>query len=145
MSVKQTLAGLMCVISFGWAGKSPAEPQDSHAYEHSLSSSEHKRMRGDLERFSREQPRRGDFEKRRQIFRERARQRFQEADTDGNGLLNREELTRLSPNAAKNFDQIDRNVDGELSEQEVAQILRQRRRQHNQRASQHNSQQKLHR
>lgn len=81
-------------------------------------------MRSDLERFSREQLRRNDFEKRRKLLRERARQRFRDADTNRDGTLNREELARLNPGAAKNFDQFDHDGDGELSEQEVARALR---------------------
>lgn len=81
-------------------------------------------MRSDLERFSREQLRRSDFEKRRKLLRERARQRFRDADTNRDGTLNREELARLNPGAANNFDQFDHDGDGELSEQEVARALR---------------------
>ena len=84
------------------------------------------RLRGDLEQFSQQQPERAEIDKRRQYFRERAKERFRHADTNGNGLLNREELSRLNPNAARNFDEIDQDRDGELSEQEVAQILRAR-------------------
>lgn len=124
MPLKHILVHLTCLLALSWAGQAPAEPQGTDAHEHGLSSSEHKRMRSDLERFSREQPRRGDFEKRREIFRERARQRFHDADTNGDGGLSREELARLNPGAAKNFDQLDHNADGELSEQEVAQAIR---------------------
>lgn len=139
MLLKQTLVRLMCLLALGWAGQAPAAPEGGGAYERRLSNSERKRMRGDLERFSREQPRRGDFEERRRVFRERVKQRFDDADTNGNGLLNREELAGLNPNAAKNFDQFDHNADGELSEQEVAQALRQRMRQHSQRYRQQNT------
>lgn len=124
MPLKHTLVHLTCLLALSWAGQAPAEPQDTHAHQPGLSSSEHQRMRSELERFSREQPRRSDFEKRREIFRERARQRFHEADTNADGVLSREELARLNPGAAKNFDQLDRNADGGLSEQEVAQAMR---------------------
>lgn len=126
MPHQQALAKLACLLVLSWVGQAPARAEDYSAHTPNLSNSEHKRMRSDLERFSREQPRRGDFEKRRQFFRERARQRFHDADTDGNSLLNREEWTRLHPAAARNFDEIDQNGDGELSEQEVAQVLRKR-------------------
>ena len=124
MSLQQALSRLACVFVLSWAGQASAEPPDMHKDEHGLSSSEHQRMRSDLERFSREQLRRGDFEKRRNFLRERARQRFHDADTNGDGGLNREELARLNPGAARNFDQFDYNGDDELSEQEVAQALR---------------------
>ena len=86
-------------------------------------------MRRDLERFSREQPQRGEFEKRRKLLRERARQRFHAADTNHDGVLSREELGRLKPGAVKNFDQLDHNADGGLSEQEVAKAMRKQARQ----------------
>lgn len=141
LRLKQICLPLTFLLAFGLAGQASADPEASGAHERGLSHSEHKRMRGDLERFSREQPRHGDFEKRRQVFRERARLRFHEADRNGNGLLDREELTRHHPNAANNFDEIDHNADGELSEQEVAQVLRQRMRQRAQRPRQYLPQQ----
>lgn len=124
MSPQQVLSGLACVFVLSWAGQASAEPPDKHVDEHGLSRSEHQRMRSDLERFSREQLRRSDFEKRRKLLRERARQRFHDADTNGDGGLSREELARLNPGAARNFDQFDHDGDNELSEQEVAQALR---------------------
>lgn len=124
MSLQQALTKLACLLALSWAGQAPAQPEGSVGHPPVLSSSEHKRMRGELERFSREQPRHVDFEKRRQLFRERARQRFHEADTNGNGGLSRQELARLNPGAAKNFDQFDHNGDGELNQQEAAQAMR---------------------
>ena len=91
-----------------------------------LRADDRERLRGDLEQFSQQQPERAEIDRRRQYFRERAKERFRNADTNGNGLLNREELSRLNSNAAANFDEIDQDRDGELSEQEVAQILRNR-------------------
>lgn len=117
---------LGCAALVGWAGVLLAEPRPRGAHAHSLSHSERMRMRGDLERFSQEQPYREKIEMRRQMLRERGRQRFHDADRDGNGLLNRQELRHLNPNAAHHFDQIDRDRDGELSEQEVDQAMRRR-------------------
>lgn len=142
MRLKQTLFHLTFVLAFGWAGHAPAQPgmAGSNAPHHSrheskrlrgdtperLRGDERERLRGDLEQFSQQQPERAEIDKRRQYFRERAKERFRHADTNGNGLLNRDELSRLNPNAARNFDEIDQDRDGELSEQEVAQILRKR-------------------
>lgn len=136
MPLKQTLLPLTFLLAVGWVGPASAEPGGPGSYEHRFSNSERKRLRGDLERFSREQPPRGDIEKRRQVLRERAKQRFHDADTNSNGLLDREELTRLNPNAARNFDEIDHDRNGELSEQEVAQAMRQRMRLHDLRSMQ---------
>jgi len=119
---------LSCATLFGWAGGVLAEPRQRDAHAQGLSPSERMRMRGDLERFSREQPYRDKIEMRRQMLRERGKQRFHDADRDGNGLLNRQELRQLNPNAARHFDQIDRDHDGELSEQEVGQAMRRRMR-----------------
>ncbi len=66
----------------------------------------------------------GDFEARRQAIRERARARFAEADLNGDGLLNRDEMARLRPFLARHFDRIDTNHDGQVSEQELADALR---------------------
>ncbi len=97
-------------------------------------------MHGDLEQFSQQQPQYEEIKKHRQELRERAKQRFNAADTDGNGFLSREEFAHLRPNAAQYFDEIDQNQDGELSEQEVARFFRQRMRQQHQRARQMDSQ-----
>ena len=119
---------LGCATLLGWADLTPAEPRARGDHVHGLSTSERMRMRSDLERFSQEQPYREKIEMRRQRLRERSRQRFHDADRDGNGLLNRQELRHLNPNAAQHFDEIDRDRDGELSEQEVGQALRRRMR-----------------
>ena len=142
MRLKQTLFYLTFVLAFGWASHAPADPDMTgpnapHPSRHEskrlrggaperLPGDERERLRGDLEQFSQQQPQRAEIDKRRQYFRARAKERFRHADTNGNGLLNREELSRLNPNAARNFDEIDQDRDGELSEQEVAQILRKR-------------------
>lgn len=66
----------------------------------------------------------GDFEARRQAIRERARARFAEADRNGDGLLSREEMAQLRPMLARHFDRIDTNRDGQASEQELAEAMR---------------------
>ena len=126
MSLKQALVKSVCLLALSWAGQAPAQPEVDSGHAPNLTNSEHRRMRGELDRFSREQPQRGDFEKRRHIFRERARQRFHDADTNGNGVLSREEWARLNRGTAQRFDQLDLNGDGELSEHEVGQAMRRR-------------------
>lgn len=128
MHAKRIVMVLGCVTLLGSANVLYAQPRSRDVHAQGLSHSERMRMRGDLERFSREQPYRDKIEMRRQMLRERARQRFQHADRDGNGFLNRQELRHLNPNAARHFDQIDRDHDGELSEQEVGQAMRRRMR-----------------
>ena len=66
----------------------------------------------------------GDFAARREAIRERARARFDEADSNGDGQLSRSELERLRPMLARYFDRIDANGDGLASEQELANALR---------------------
>lgn len=128
MSLKQALVKSACLLALSGAGQASAPSEGDSGHAPNLTHSEHTRMRGELERFSHEWPRRGDFEKRRQMFRDRARQRFHDADTDGNGVLSREEWARLNRGAAQHFDQLDLNGDGQLSEHELAQALRRRAR-----------------
>jgi hypothetical protein len=45
--------------------------------------------------------------------------RYARADTDGNGLLSRDEVARALPRLARDFDAIDTNHDGQLSPQEI--------------------------
>ncbi len=68
----------------------------------------------------------GEFAARRQAIRERARARYNEADSNGDGQLSREEMARLRPAMAKHFDRIDANGDGLASEQEIVEALRMR-------------------
>jgi hypothetical protein len=68
----------------------------------------------------------GDFEARRQAIRERARARFNAADTNGDKLLSREEMAKLRPGMAQHFDRFDSNGDGLVSEQEIGDAIRKR-------------------
>ena len=119
---------LSCMTLLGSVSVLNAEPRQRDGHTQSLTPGERMRLRGDLEQFSREQPYRDKIEMRRRMLRERARLRFQHADHDGNGFLNREEASYFNRNAAKHFDRIDLDRDGELSEQEVGQALRHRMR-----------------
>lgn len=115
------IVGCAMLIATPSLGMAESGPQNTRPV---LSPGERMRMRGDLERFSEQQPHRAKIEMRRQMLRERARQRFRQADGDGNGFLNRQEFSERFPNAARHFEQIDRDRDGELSEQEMGQAIR---------------------
>jgi hypothetical protein len=65
-----------------------------------------------------------EFEARRQAIRERARARFNAADSNGDGQWSREEMARLRPGLARHFERIDSNGDGLASEQEIVTALR---------------------
>ncbi len=64
------------------------------------------------------------FEARRRHIRERARAHFAAADRDGDGKLSREEVAQLRPFLARHFDRIDTDHDGLLSERELADAWR---------------------
>jgi Ca2+-binding EF-hand superfamily protein len=78
-------------------------------------------LRRDVDESARRSERGRQFEMRRKAILEQARARFSAADLDGNGSLNQTEFTRYRPVLARHFDRIDRNADGEVSEQELAQ------------------------
>jgi Ca2+-binding EF-hand superfamily protein len=62
---------------------------------------------------------------------EKAREKFNAADTDHDGLLSRDEATKGMPRVAKHFDAIDANHDGKISLQEIAQFMNSKRAAHN--------------
>ena len=62
----------------------------------------------------------GEREAKRAEWRAKAEARFQEADADGDGQLDRVEAQALGPRLAARFDKVDANADGELSREEMA-------------------------
>ncbi len=84
------------------------------------------RLRHDVTESTRRSETNGNFAARRQAIRDRARNRYLEADKDRNGSLNRNELSRQFPRLANHFDFIDSNHDGQVTEQEIAEALRKR-------------------
>lgn len=62
----------------------------------------------------------GEREARMAEWRAKADARFQEADTDRDGQLDRIEVQALGPRLAEHFDKLDANADGELSRDEMA-------------------------
>lgn len=59
-------------------------------------------------------------QERNQGLRERAQQRFSETDLDGSGGLSQEEILARNPDAStERFSRLDRNGDGELGQREV--------------------------
>lgn len=61
----------------------------------------------------------GDREAMRAEMRAKAEARFAEADTDGDGTLDRIEAQGLGERLAKNFERVDANGDGEISRDEL--------------------------
>jgi hypothetical protein len=51
-------------------------------------------------------------------------ERFGQADVDGDRVLNRAEMERFAPRAARHFDRIDSDGDGRVTEQELADSFR---------------------
>ena len=72
MHAKRIVIVLSCATLFGWASVVLAEPRQRDGQAQGLTHSERMRMRGDLERFSREHPYHDKIEMRRQMLRERA-------------------------------------------------------------------------
>lgn len=107
---------LVCVLGLGSGAARPAPPDGGEP--------DWGQVRRDVE--AQRPGGNGDFEARRQAIRERARARYVEADSNGDGQLSRDELGRLRPMLAKHFDRIDTNGDGQASEQELVDALRQR-------------------
>jgi hypothetical protein len=88
-------------------------------------------LRGDVEAEARRPHSRqgaGNFELRRQAIRDRARARYTAADVNRDGLLSRDELTHLHPGLADDFERHDRNGDGLISQRELFEAARERRR-----------------
>lgn len=105
---------LVCALGFGSGAARPAPPDGGEP--------DWGQVRRDVEA---QRPGGNAFEARRQAIRERARTRYVEADSNGDGQLSRDELGRLRPMLAKHFDRIDTNGDGLASEQELVDALRQ--------------------
>ena len=57
---------------------------------------------------------------------ERTRARFNAVDSNGDKLLNRDEMSKLRPGMDKLFDRIDSNGDGLASESELGEAMRKR-------------------
>ena len=55
---------------------------------------------------------------------EKAKQRFQDADTDHDGMISRDEAAKGMPRVSAHFDEIDSNGDGKLSSDELAAFMR---------------------
>lgn len=77
------------------------------------------RLRSDLNANAQAYPNSEELEQRRQQMLERMQQRFMEADEEGKGGLNRQQLSQSFPRAAEHFDQIDANHDGMVTLEEM--------------------------
>jgi hypothetical protein len=62
-----------------------------------------------------------DIGARRQAIRDGARAKFREADSDGNGSLNKTELGRARPGLVQHFSLIDDDKNGQVTENEIVQ------------------------
>ena len=62
----------------------------------------------------------------REMRREKMRERFDEADKDGDRALNRDEAGRVAPRLQENFDNVDANKDGKASQEEIRAFRRER-------------------
>ena len=58
-------------------------------------------------------------EQMREQFHQRAQERFRQADKDGNGPLSKAEAEAGMPRMAKDFDAIDTNKDGKITQEEL--------------------------
>lgn len=81
-------------------------------------------LRRDVNESARRPGANGDLAARRQAIRDRARTKYREVDSDGNGSLSRSELGALRPRLAEHFDFIDSNRDGSVTESEIAEARR---------------------
>lgn len=119
-------ARLVVLWLTAWVSLAQADYTSVQTSNAQLSNSEREELRGDLSQYSNELYGRENLERRRQFLRDRAIQRFRDADRSGNGSLDREELGRHYPNAARHFDKIDTDKDGEVTQAEMAKALRTR-------------------
>jgi Ca2+-binding EF-hand superfamily protein len=64
-------------------------------------------------------PSREQMEQRREQMKQRFDAAFKKADTDGDGALSRAEVEKAMPRMAKDFDAIDGNKDGKITQDEI--------------------------
>lgn len=68
----------------------------------------------------------GERRELRELRRERMRERFDNADKDGDRALNKDEAARVAPRLRDNFDNIDSNRDGRATPDEIRTFRRER-------------------
>jgi Ca2+-binding EF-hand superfamily protein len=120
------LIAILMLCATAWSLQAQADTMVARANEPLLTEDEREQLRGDLDQYSSELHDREKLEKHRQLLRDRAKQRFKEADKSGNGRLDRQEFSREYPNVARYFNWIDSDGDGEVSQIEIAKALRAR-------------------
>jgi Ca2+-binding EF-hand superfamily protein len=120
------LIAILMLCATALSLQAQADTMVARANEPLLTEDEREQLRGDLDQYSSELHEREKLEKHRQLLRDRAKQRFKEADKSGNGRLDRQEFSREYPNAARYFNWIDSDGDGEVSQIEIAKALRAR-------------------
>lgn len=120
------LIAILMLCATALSLQAQADTMVARANEPLLTEDEREQLRGDLDQYSSELHDREKLEKHRQLLRDRAKQRFKEADKSGNGRLDRQEFSLEYPNAARYFNWIDSDGDGEVSQIEIAKALRAR-------------------
>ena len=70
------------------------------------------------------------MEKRRAEMKQRFDAEFKKADTDGDGALSKAEAEKSMPRLAKNFDAVDTNKDGKLTQDEIRSHMQARMAEH---------------
>lgn len=120
------LIAILMLCATALSLQAQADTMVARANEPLLTEDEREQLRGDLDQYSSELHDREKLEKHRQFLRDRAKQRFKEADKSGNGRLDRQEFSLEYPNAARYFNWIDSDGDGEVSQIEIAKALRAR-------------------
>lgn len=124
MSARSLVLTVTCAVLGGAAfGAPPAKD----SLEGTLSSEDRSQLRRDLDAWGPElygdRPTRGERIRRAG---EAVRERFREADVDGDQLLDRKEFATFAPRRASHFDAIDGNHDGRVDSDEVRQAIRER-------------------
>jgi hypothetical protein len=119
---------LVLVVGYAvLAGAATGAPPAEDSLEATLSSEERSQLRRDLDAWGpelyRDRPPRGERLRRAG---EALRERFREADADGDQALDRKEFAQFAPRRARHFDAIDANHDGQVDPDELRQTVRER-------------------
>jgi hypothetical protein len=124
MSVRSLLLTIACTVL---ADTAAAAPPAEDSLEATLSSEERSQLRRDLNAWGpelyRDRPPRGERLRRAG---EALRQRFREADADGDQALDRKEFARFAPRQVRHFHPTDANHDGKIDPDELRQTIRER-------------------
>lgn len=124
MSVRSLVLTVACALL---AGAAAGAPPVTDGLEATLSGEDRSQLRRDLDAWGPELYR--DHPPRRERLRragEALRERFREADADGDQGLDRTEFAQFAPRQTRHFDAIDANHDGRVDPDELRQTIRER-------------------